>query len=108
MTLWGLVQHALDHLQRFLSSFLGSKEFWSALIGAVVGGALSAWSGWRAQRQAATDQRRSDEEAERRTVEGALRAIAAELRVFKTDTLDPLNETLEKRAKASGFGPLMM
>jgi hypothetical protein len=100
--------HALDHLQHFLASFLGSKEFLSALIGAVIGGALTAWSALRAQKQAAADERQRDEETERRTVEGALRAIAAELRVLKTDTLDPLNETLEESAKSSGSGPLMM
>jgi|SRR6516165_7947115 hypothetical protein len=91
--------HALEHLEHFLSSFLGSKEFWSALIGAVIGGVLTAWSAMRAQKQTATDQRRSDEESERRTVHGTLRAVAAELRTLKTDSFDPLDKTLRDRVK---------
>jgi gas vesicle protein len=100
--------HALNHLQHFLSSFLGSKEFSSALIGAVIGGALTAWSALQAQKQAAKDQRQRDEEAERRKVEGVLRAIATELNVLKVDTLDDLNKTLQDRAKRADSGPLMM
>jgi len=50
-----------------------------------------------AQKQAAKDQRQRDEEAERRTVEGTLRAIATELRVLKKDAFDPLGEKLKKR-----------
>jgi len=59
-------------LEHFLSWFLSSEEFWSALIGAVIGGALTGWFTLRAQKQAPADQRQR-EEAERRAVGGVLR-----------------------------------
>jgi hypothetical protein len=98
------MQHAVKHLEHVLS--LG--EFWAALIGAVIGGALAAWSALRAQKQAAADQRRRDEEAGRRTIEGTLRAIAAELKVLKKDSFDPLDERLKDLAQQKNRPPLQM
>jgi len=100
--------HALKHLEHFLNSLLSSKEYGpalitavaaltSAIIGALIGGRMTSRSALRAQKQAAADQRQRNEEAERRTVGGALRAIAAELRVLKDDTFDPLEKKLKGR-----------
>jgi hypothetical protein len=98
------MQHALKHLEHFLS--LG--EFWAALVGAAIGGALTAWSALHVQKQAAADQRRRDEGSERRTVEGTLRAVSAELKVLKAETLDDLHKTLKVRAEHRDFAPLEM
>ena len=102
------MRHVLEHLEHFFSSFLGSKEYWAALIGAVIGGLLTGRYALRAQKQAAKDQQIRDEKAERRTVEGILLAIATELKVLKEDTLDDLNRTLQDRAQRVDSGPLMM
>jgi hypothetical protein len=69
------------------------------LIGVVMGSLLTGYYTLRAQKQAAADQRRRDEETERRTVNGALRAVAAELSVLKADCFDPLDEKLKQVAQ---------
>ena len=70
----------------------------AALLGAIIGGALTGWFTLRAQKQAAKDQRQRDVEAERRAITGTLQAIAAELRVLKTRNFDVLGSTLKDRA----------
>jgi hypothetical protein len=91
--------HLLKNLEHFLSSFLGSKEFYAALIGAVIGGLLTGRFALRAQKQAAEDQRRSERESEQRAIEGTLKAIAAELKVLKADSFDPLDKRLKEQAR---------
>ena len=93
------MQHLLKHLEHFLSSLFSSKEFYAALIGAVIGGLLTGRFALRAQKQAAEDQRQRDQETEQRAVKGTLRAIAAELRVFKSDNCDKLQKILKERQK---------
>jgi hypothetical protein len=44
-------------------------------------------------------QRRRDQEAERRAVNGTLQAVATELKVLKADCLDPLEKRLKDLAK---------
>jgi hypothetical protein len=91
--------HLLQHLERFFSSFLSSKEFYAAFIGAVIGGLLTGRYALRAQKQAAEDQRQRDLDVERRAKNGTLRAILAELRVIKANILDPLDEQLKTQQK---------
>jgi hypothetical protein len=88
--------HLLKNLEHFLSSFLGSKEFYAALIGAVIGGIMTGRYALRAQKQAANDQRQRDQETEQRAVKGILQAIAAELEVVKDRDFDGLRESLQK------------
>ena len=77
--------HALQHLEHFLSWFFGSKEFWAAIVGAVVGGLMTGVSALYAQKQAAKDQCNRDLQAERRTTDATLQAIAAEMEAFKLE-----------------------
>jgi hypothetical protein len=88
------VQHLLKHLEHFLSSLLSSKDFYVALIGAVVGGSMAGIFALFTQKQAAKDQRQRDLEIEQRTVNGSLQAIATELKLFKEHALDPLDRNL--------------
>ena len=88
--------HLLKNLEHFLSSFLSSKEFYAALIGALIGGLLTGRYALRAQKQAAEDQRQRDQETERRAVNGTLQAIATELKILKSDCLDPLEKRLKE------------
>jgi hypothetical protein len=88
------VQHLLKHLEHFLSSFFSSKEFYAALIGAVIGGFMTGRYALRTQKQAAKDQRQRDQEVEEREVKGTLQAIATELKLFKEHALDPLERNL--------------
>jgi hypothetical protein len=64
--------HLLQHLQHFFSSLLGSKEFWAAILAALVGGLFAVY----AQQQATKAQRESDLEAEREAADATLRVIA--------------------------------
>ena len=91
--------HLLQHLERFFSSFLSSKEFYAAFIGAVIGGLLTGRYALRAQKQAAEDQRQRDLDVERRAKNGTLRAILAELKVIKAYFLDRLDWELETQQK---------
>src|SRR5262249_48832070 len=45
---------------------------------------------------------------ERRTLEGTLRAIAAELKVLKADFFDPLDKELKDRARCNASGALQI
>jgi hypothetical protein len=95
------VPHALKHLEHFVWLLLNSKDFWNATIGTVfgafIGGLMAIWSALRAQRQAAKDQRERDAEADRRTLDGILRAVSAEMKVFKGHILDSLEKKFETR-----------
>jgi hypothetical protein len=64
--------HALQPLEHFFSWFLSSKEFWAAIVGAVIGGFMTGWYALHAQKQAANDQRQRDMEIEQRAVKGTL------------------------------------
>jgi hypothetical protein len=92
--------HLLKHLEHFLSSFLSSKEFYAALIGAVIGGFMTGRYAMRAQQQAAKDQRQRDLEIEERVVKGTLQAMATELKLFKEHALDPLDRVLAELSVA--------
>jgi hypothetical protein len=81
--------HAWQHLGHFFSSQLSSKEFWAAIIGAVVGGLMTVIAAILAQKQAAKDQRQRDLQTEQRILNNILRSIAAELKVLKTGTERP-------------------
>jgi hypothetical protein len=74
--------HAWQHLEHFISSLLSAKEFWAAILGAVIGGLSTGWFALHAQEKAAKDQRRRDQEAERRAANDTLRALETELRVI--------------------------
>jgi hypothetical protein len=87
--------HLLKNLEHFLSSFLGSKEFYAALIGALIGGWIAGKFALRAQKQAAEDQRQRDLEIEQRAVKGTLQAITAELKFFKAHGVDSLGAKLK-------------
>jgi hypothetical protein len=56
-----------------------------SLLAAIIGGWIAAKYALRAQKQAAEDQRRRDVEAEHRTTNSTLQAIATELTVLKAD-----------------------
>jgi hypothetical protein len=75
--------HALQQLERFFSSLLSSKEFSAAIIGALTGGLLTGWFALLAQKQAAKDQRRANDEAQHRSVKNTLRAMKTELEGFQ-------------------------
>jgi hypothetical protein len=69
--------HLLQHLEHFFPWFLSSKEFWAAIVGAVVGGLMTGLSVFYAQKQSANDQRQRDKETESRAINKTLQAIAA-------------------------------
>ena len=60
---------------------------------------MTSRSALRAQKQAAEDQLQRDQETEQRAVKGTLQAIAAELRVFRSDNFDKLQKILKERQK---------
>jgi hypothetical protein len=97
--LW-IKEGSVQHLERFFSSLLSAKEFWAAVLGAVIGGYMTGRYSLKAQKQAASDQRQRDIETERRTINGTLQAIAAELKVLKTSNFDILEKTLKDRSDA--------
>jgi hypothetical protein len=80
-----------------LFSLLVSKEFWAAIVGAVVGGLMTLWAALWAQKQAAKEQRELYVESERRAVNATLKAIEAELEVYETTGLAALVDTLAQR-----------
>ena len=97
--------HLLQHLERFFSSLLSSREFWAAVLG---GGFVLA-----GQQMANRAQRRRDQEAEREAVKAVLRAINAELKTFNEKALIRLEEIFKARAdspietlKPLGIAPL--
>jgi gas vesicle protein len=102
----------LESLRAFFSWLFSSKEFWTGIMGAVVGGLMTLVAAILAQEQSAKDQRRRDLETERRRIKNLLQAIRAELTVLKTDNLDLLQTKLKERAgrQRSGFSqsPLAM
>jgi hypothetical protein len=80
-------------LFEFLFSSLASKEFLAAIFGALVGGLLAVW----AQSRATKAQRQSEQEAERRALEGVLKAIKAELEVYQSENLNAVAKTFAER-----------
>jgi hypothetical protein len=97
--------HLLQHLERFFSGLLSSREFWAAVLG---GGFVLA-----GQQMANRAQRRRDQEAEREAVKAVLRAIKAELKTFNEKALIRLEEIFKARAdspiealKPLGIAPL--
>src|SRR5260221_1431006 len=91
--------HAWQHLGHFFSSQLSSKEFWAAIIGAVVGGLMTVIAAILAQKQAAKDQRQRDLQTEQRILNNILRSIAAELKVLKTGNFDDLEKKIKQQSK---------
>ena len=77
-----------QYVEGFFSWLFSAKEFWAAVLGAVIGGLLTGWFSLVAQQQASKDQRKRDVDAERRAINGALEAIATEVEVFKVKFLD--------------------
>jgi hypothetical protein len=74
-----------------LSKLLSSSEFWSAVIGAVVGGLFAVLAQTIANRAL----RKRDRQTERRALLAILQAILAELETLKADNLDPLQKQLK-------------
>jgi hypothetical protein len=74
-----------------LSKLLSSSEFWSAMIGALVGGFFAVL----AQILTSREQRKRDLQTERRSLRATLQAIYAELEILKTDHFLPLQKQLE-------------
>jgi len=85
------------------------EVLWSAilgaLVGAIVGGLMAYGAAIHAQKQAASDQRQRDQEAERRAVKNLLQAIRAELTVFKNRNVTSLRKTLSDRAESRARSP---
>jgi hypothetical protein len=75
------------------------EAFWSAILGAIVGGLMTIGASIFAQRQAAKDQRQRDQEADQRAVENLLQAIRAELTIFRNRNVTSLRKTLSDRAE---------
>jgi hypothetical protein len=99
--------HGLQHLEHFFSSLLSAKEFWAAILGALIGGLVAGWFALLAQKQAAKDQRQYAREADRRAANNLLQAIRAELTVQKTGNLNLLQTLKDRyatRAKLPHFG----
>jgi hypothetical protein len=94
------VHHLLPKLEHFFAHLLSAQEFWAAVAGAIIVGLMAGWVAIRAQKQAAKEQRDRDLESERRTVNGTLQAIKAELKVLKTRNFDVLDKILKERANA--------
>jgi hypothetical protein len=96
--------HALKHLEHFLVS----KDFILAaigLIGAVIGGVLTGYFALHAEKQAAVDQRKRDLEIEVHATKSVLRAMDAELKVFKSEIFDPLETDLSDQARRRSLRP---
>jgi hypothetical protein len=89
----------LESLSAFFLWLFNSKEFWTGIIGAVVGGLMTLIAAISVQEQAAKNQRRRDLETERRRIKNLLQAIRAELTVLKTDNLDLLQTKLRERVE---------
>jgi hypothetical protein len=102
----------LESLRALFLWLFNSNEFWTGLIGAVVGGLMTLIAAVLVQEQAAKNQRRRDLETERRRIKNLLQAIRAELTVLKSHNLDLLQTKLKERAERqkSGFSqsPLAM
>jgi len=75
------------------------SSLFSGVVGAVIGGWMTSRSAIRAQKQAAEDQRQRDEEAERRAINGTLRAIKTELETFQNALVKETDEKLKKWEK---------
>jgi hypothetical protein len=88
--------HLLQHLQHFFSSLLSSKEFWAAILGALIGGLMTGWFTLLAQEQAAKDQRIGDRDTEREAIKGTLQAIATEVEIFKVKFLDAFKKVFKE------------
>jgi hypothetical protein len=99
------VSHLQQHLEHFLWWFINSKEIIgtgicaiiAAAAGAYIGGRMATRAALRAQEQAAKDQRQRDAEADRRAVDGILRAVSAEMKVFKGHILDNMEKMFGTR-----------
>ena len=59
------------------------SPFWSATIGAVIGGLITGWFVLRAQKLEAKERRESERQAELDRVKAVLQAFAAELNAFE-------------------------
>jgi hypothetical protein len=86
--------HLLQHLERFFSSLLSSREFWAAAFGGIFGGVFVL----AGQQMANRAQRRRDRETEREAVKAVLRAIKAELKTYNEEALIRLEEIFKTRA----------
>jgi len=62
-----------------LQSLFGPREFWAAIVGAVIGGLFAVV----AQLLSSVWQSKSERSAERRVTNGILQAVTTELEVFK-------------------------
>jgi hypothetical protein len=99
------MSHLLQHLERFFSLLLSSKEFWAAILGALIGGSLTGWFALLAQKQAAKHQRERDRETEAVHFKAFLQSIQEEISASWNVYVFQVGHMLENAAAAGNALP---
>ena len=82
------IRSDMQQFHSLVSSLLNSKEFLSAVLGAIIGGLIAGTFTLLGQRQSNKAQRKRDGQAEYERVKGTLQALWAELDTFKKRFVD--------------------